>query len=128
MRCMRCSWRLPRHTLVSAPAVGAGLTERGCGCKAPLEPVLDLPGWRLLRAEDEDGARLQVSLLGHVVAAIPGEHRGAHPALRLLLHTAADMASEQLPAGALITTVGRSSHASTDKYLGAHDVCNSFKA
>ena len=73
----------------------AGWAEWGCSCQAPLEPVLDLPGWRLLRGEDEDGACLQVPLVRHVVAAIFGKHCGGDPAFCLLLHAAADTVFKQ---------------------------------
>ena len=95
MRCVRCAWLFSEEALLSTLPVRAGLVRGGCSsCQAPLEPALDLPGWRLLRAEDEYGACLQVPLLGHVVGATGRGHPGANPALCLLLHAAADTASE----------------------------------
>lgn len=96
MRCVPYIW------LLSVPAVSAGPGVRGRSCQAPLEPALHLPGRRLLRAEDEDRARLQVPLVRRVVVATLGENRGSDPAFCLLLHAEADTASEQGPGAALL--------------------------
>lgn len=63
------AWRLCIEVLPRAILACTALAKRGHSCEAPLEPVLDLPRWRLPRGEDEDGASLQVPLLRRVVAA-----------------------------------------------------------